>query len=123
MHELKLSSKKKKDLSRAAANSNKPLPKMLQSPELSFFDQFYWNAFRQLNTCRNATGPIPWDSIDRYCARHNITGEDYEEFISIIGQVDEAALEHWQKEAEQRSKKNGTNAGGIRGKNPFKPKI
>lgn len=125
LHHLKFDASKRQKIIDAAIESGNELPKFSQAPELSFFETDFWNAYRQLNTCRNNGGPIPWTAINEYCRRFEIVDDDYDEFVSIIGQIDEAHINFMNDKInkEAAKKNNGTNPERIRSKNPFKPAV
>ena len=80
----------------------KPPPDVIQgAPELHQGLQLYYIAFLDLTSCRQLSeviGPIDWITIDRYCERHNITGEQYEDMHYYLGRMDLAYLEHVRKQ-------------------------
>lgn len=68
----------------------------------------YWDAFRDLATCRQigmAPGPIPWTAILAYCNEHGIHGEIREEMFTLIRALDDAYLDHVAKEQKRHSSK------------------
>lgn len=90
------------------------LPKCFQNPpKLDPALVFYFNAFMDLNTCRNnamSLGPIPWLAIKDYASFYNLanSGEEgvgitpFDVFYSIIRALDDAFLEFHRKEAENK---------------------
>lgn len=68
---------------------------MATKPELAAHLLFEFSAFRDLSGDRSIgmdRGPIQWSSIDRYCHRYLIVGEEFERFARIIRALDEAYL-------------------------------
>lgn len=74
-----------------------PLPDSLENaPELFIGLNLFYSAFFDLHGCRqlgNALGPIDWITIDRYCERYEIEGEQYEDMHFFLGRMDYAYLE------------------------------
>lgn len=66
------------------------VPDTLVGPELSDIEEYYWQAFSDLSTERQATvgglGQIPWSAIMRY--------NSSPEFVEIIRRMDSAYLNH-----------------------------
>lgn len=75
-----------------------PIPKeILNAPELLPGLELFYAAFNDLHTCRPvgmAEGQIPWTTIDLYCERYDITGDQREDFFYHIRELDHAYLEH-----------------------------
>ena len=77
------------------------------------------DAFWKLSTCRQigmgVLGPTPWDSIDRFAHQNDFAEDDveYDSFVYIITQLDNAFLEHQREEQERESRKSGK-SGGFR---------
>lgn len=69
---------------------------MANAPELREDLQVYWQAYDELNTCRNYAGmsgvplPIPWTAINEYAIRHRFAGEAFDDLVHIVRQVDDA---------------------------------
>lgn len=66
------------------------------TPELWPGLALYYNAFFDLHGCRqlgDAVGPIDWITIDRYCERYELEGEQYEAMHYFLGRMDHAYLE------------------------------
>lgn len=71
------------------------VPKSLIPPELHDVEWFYWQAFWELSTDRQAgmsTGPIPWSSIAGYAASHPWV--DLSSFVSIMRTMDGVYVAH-----------------------------
>lgn len=63
-------------------------------PELTDLQQFYYDAFIELNTSRlysfSSEGPIPWHRIEEYLDRKQVTDlDEREEFKFILRKMDE----------------------------------
>lgn len=75
-----------------------PPPDSIQNaPVLYEGLNLYYTAFLDLHGCRQlgtVMGPIDWLAIDRYCERHDITGEQYEDMHYFVSRLDEAYLTH-----------------------------
>lgn len=74
-----------------------PLP-WGEEPELEPGLEIFFRAWRALDTCRSIgmeSGPIPWDAVDRWCARHGIHGQAADDFWTAIAAMDEAARTFW----------------------------
>lgn len=68
-----------------------PIPKGLEPPELSDIEQYYWRAYWDLSSERQAGGPIPWTAIRRY---FEVDGFGrFADFKRIITAMDSAYLE------------------------------
>lgn len=68
----------------------------VERPEVPERLAYVWEAFWALTTCRSfgmAVGPIPWTAIDRYVTVHGYEGDDYEEAVYLIRQMDAAYME------------------------------
>lgn len=88
----------------AAIDSGKEIPdRLLNAPELNPGSYFFWNAFIELNSCRD-DGEIPWTAIDRYARRYKIDGELFEDLVETINALDDVLLNH---KAKERGKGNG----------------
>jgi hypothetical protein len=89
-------------------------PALDNRPDLESHVVWVWNAFQQLNSCRQfgmAVGPIPWTAVNEYAMRHGIVDmDDFEEFRFLIVAMDETFLSHNTRkqkatEAQQRGKR------------------
>ena len=60
----------------------------------------------------SACGPIPWDAVDRFARVHqfNSTQVDYDAFMLIIANLDNAFLEVQRKQVERG--RDGRRSGG-----------
>ena len=68
----------------------------------------YYLAFMQLTTCRPVSeivGPIPWTAINQFAIRHDITGDDFDDLVYLIGEMDDTYLK-WCEQRSERLKKN-----------------
>jgi hypothetical protein len=57
----------------------------------------FWDAFQDLRSTRCAglsLGPIPWTSIDRWAARHNIYDEAFDMLCDCVQAMDMAWLNY-----------------------------
>ena len=64
---------------------------MEQQPELQSSDLFYWNAYWVLSTDRPPGGgvsSIPFLAVDRYAARYNVTGADFDDLLEVVLAMD-----------------------------------
>ena len=51
--------------------------------------EFTWRAFQELGTCRPfPAAAIPWTAIDAFARRHELEGDDYDSFESVIRHLD-----------------------------------
>ena len=64
-------------------------------------DDFYLNAFYQLNSCRTfdgaTPGQIPWDKIVLYADRHGLEPDVSKLFEHVLSDMDSAYLEWYAK--------------------------
>lgn len=60
---------------------------------------FYFVAKRELNTCANSQGVIPWTAIRDYAAHYGLSAEETDDFTRII-----RAMEEGMREAETKLK-------------------
>jgi len=76
-----------------------PLPgKIANAPDLEFGLEFYFFAFKDLNTCRSsgfALGNIPWTAINDYAFSNRLSGVARDDFFFIMDAVDAEYIE-WQ---------------------------
>lgn len=83
-----------------------PLPPKIQNaPELQVGLEFYYAAFLELTSCRFlgfGEGPISYLSIQNYCEIHEVEGEQRDDLVYHIQQMDAAYLK-WR--ASQLEKK------------------
>jgi len=72
-------------------------PKIQKKPELFSGSVLYYQAFSDLNTCRQISsageGPITWRDIDYYCLRYNFEPATIEAMHYILAKMDEAYLQ------------------------------
>lgn len=73
-------------------------PKELQdAPELSPGLEFFWEAFFDLTTCRQAGvsgfGPIPYDKMVLYAEMYELDDEEILEFTFLIKSLDAVYVE------------------------------
>ncbi len=68
---------------------------LLRQPELSPDLEAVLTAFSRLSRDRAvgfAMGPLPWSSIDRYAARHEIDGDELDRLSFLLMRMDGAYL-------------------------------
>ncbi len=71
--------------------------KLKNAPTLHMGLEFYFNAFKELSTCRVSTfslGCITYFMCCEYCDRNNVTGDQREDFIVIIQAMDDAYMKY-----------------------------
>lgn len=87
----------------------------MNGPEVIQGNEFLWDAFEELNTCRMSFGmgiaPIPWTAMKEYADHHRLTHAQFENFAWIIRMVDDAFRKHMKAKEEAGS-------GGGKGKAP-----
>lgn len=85
-----------------------PPPEGIQNaPVLYDGLNLYYTAFLDLHGCRQlgtVLGPIDWLAIDRYCERHEIMGEQYEDMHYFVARMDEAFLKNHRDKADKANK-------------------
>lgn len=74
-----------------------PLPdRILNAPELLLGLDFFYTAFMDLTSCRGqgygTEGPISWLDMRRYCRENAIIGEQRDDLIYHIQQMDDCYL-------------------------------
>lgn len=77
--------------------------------------ELYRRAFRELTSDRPvgmAPGPIPWSSIDRWAARHGITGEQFEDLVCMVRAQDDEYMQH-QRDSKKSKKGKGDSSGRV----------
>lgn len=65
--------------------------------------EHFYLAFQELSSCRPVgmgIGAIPWTAIREYAQQENFVGEDYEEFMYMIREMDNAWLEYQNEKAK-----------------------
>lgn len=91
-----------------------PPPEGIQNaPELSPGLGLYYTAFLDLHGCRQlgtAMGPVDWLTVDRYCERHELEGEQYEDMHYFISHMDAAYMKYETEKSEADRKKRETEA-------------
>lgn len=72
------------------------LAKKDQEPNIEVF-QWYVTAFSELNSCRSTVSlsPLPFTAITEFAKIYSV--EDFEDFLYIVRQMDEAYLEFHRK--------------------------
>lgn len=83
------------------------------APQLTHVEAFYYQAFIDLNTCRNYEGAsIPWTAVNRYAEVYSLDPDTAEMFEEIIRRVDEWLKDYMKAKAD----------GGTKSPNVSKPK-
>lgn len=94
------------------------LPPELSDPELHVYLSGSEGHFWRLSTCRGigfgSLGPIPWTAVDEYARVYGFAENeiDYDDFVFIIGALDEVFLEVSRKQAEAASRRGSRGASG-----------
>ena len=88
---------------------NLPLPDRIQNaPELFLGLELYYLAFMNLTSCRSqgygTEGPVGWLQINEYCVVCGIIGEQREDLIYHVQQLDSAYLEFKTKKLKEQIK-------------------
>jgi hypothetical protein len=68
--------------------------------------ELYYIAFLELSTCRAfgmSEGPIPWTAIQEYCLVNEIEGEQKEDLLVIIRDMDSCYIDWRNKELERKN--------------------
>lgn len=95
--------------------SGMPLPdKIKNAPMLDLGLDFFFKAWVELGSDRTVgmeEGPIPWDSIRKYCNEYDIVGELREDTFYLVRSIDNAYLKHRRDKAkkQQLSQQKGKN--------------
>lgn len=80
---------------------NQPLPDAIaNAPELYLGLELYYNGFNQLSSSRPqgfGVGAIPLSYILDYCQVYSIIGEDMDDFVWFITNIDRKFLDWWGK--------------------------
>lgn len=91
----------------ACVRARQPLPSAIaNAPQLFDGLELYYLAFIDLSTDRGigfGEGPIPWTSIDRYCARLGLEGEEREDFHHYVRAMDKTFLAFRAKKSKDES--------------------
>jgi hypothetical protein len=81
---------------------------MVDCPDLYRADQFYWNAFWQINTDRpsNSAGisAISYMAIDAYARREGLEGSDFYDLFNIVRAMDAEFIDHVAKASKAPKK-------------------
>lgn len=97
-----------------------PLPEALKNaPSLFSGNEFYFNAFKQLSTCRvngMGMGNITYFMCVDYCNENQIYEDQRQDFIVVIQAMDETFIDYCDKKSKKKSKpkagdKDGNSAG------------
>jgi len=79
-----------------------PIPKGLEPPELSDVERYYWRAYWDLSSERQAGGTIPWTAIRRYFEVEGFGR--FADFKRIITSMDSAYLEAIEAKRSKRER-------------------
>ncbi len=94
---------------RAAQKKKRPLPPdhwyLNQPPDLPGSD-FFYIAFRDLQTCRAPDGPIPWDKAMAYADRKELPADVAGALWCIVRKIDNAERS-WRLEQLEAESGNG----------------
>lgn len=86
--------------------SGMPLPeKIRNAPALELGLDFFFRAWVELGSCRSVgmeEGPIPWDSIRKYCNEYDIVGELREDTFYLVRSMDNAYLDSRREKAKKQ---------------------
>jgi len=93
-----------------ARTNNMPVPdKIKNAPTLQSGLEFYYTAFIELSTCRDAgmgAGPIPWESIHKMGTDHlDLDEEDFDRFVQIIRGMDLTYLDYQESKGKENANK------------------
>ena len=108
IHSLTLAPTQKKIMDECIRRGQPPPESIQNAPELSAGLGLYYTAFLDLHGCRqlgHALGPIDWLTIDRYCERYKLEGEQYEDMHYFVSHMDAAYLKYENDKAEAERKK------------------
>lgn len=87
-----------------------PLPESLKNaPSLHLGNEFYYNAFKELSTCRVSgmgIGTITYFMCTQYCAENEIYDDQRDDFIVIIQAMDETFVEYSLTKSKKKQKKS-----------------
>jgi len=86
-----------------------PLPeKIANAPELKLGLEIFYVAFMELTTCRAfggmGEGPISWLTIHQYCTINKIKGEQREDMMYFISNLDAKYLEYKAEKIKAKTK-------------------
>jgi hypothetical protein len=87
-------------LRQAYRRGDPPPEVMANAPELQEDLIAFWRAYDELSTCRSFAGmsgvptSIPWTAINDYALRHNFTGDEFDDLVEIVREVDDAFIAH-----------------------------
>lgn len=86
-----------------------PVPdKILNAPKLYAGLDLFYIAFMDLTSCRalgyGVVGPIDWLTIDTYCERLGLTGEQREDMFFFINVLDKEWLAHYSRKSKEKIK-------------------
>lgn len=91
----------------AARKKRRPLPQWyLDEPDEPPAASFFYNAFRDLVTCRSADGPIPWRDCMAYADRKGLAPDVADALWAVIRKMDQAER-RWQIDNLKRQTGHG----------------
>lgn len=103
-YNLKYAGKAEKII-KAAQEKGDPIPEELIPPKLDICNEFYFEAFNELDSERSrfdgGIGAIPWSKIKLYADMYFDKFEDYKNFLDIIREVDG----FWVSEINKKTRK------------------
>lgn len=108
IHGLTLAPTQKKIMDECIRRGQPPPEGIQNAPELNAGLALYYTAFLNLHGCRQlgtAMGPIDWITIDRYCERYGLEGEQYEDMHYYISHMDAAYMKYENDKADAERKK------------------
>lgn len=94
-----MSGSRSKIIAAMEERGDKPPPHLTRGVRIEGTALFYWNAFRELRTCVNPAGMIPWTAIRDFAATYRI--QFFDEFLSIIRRMEVALREIQGRETEK----------------------
>jgi hypothetical protein len=104
-----------KNIIAQSMRSGLPLPERIKNaPTLDLGLDFFFRAWIELGSERPIgfdEGPIPWDSIRKYCNEYDIVGELREDTFYLVRSMDNAYLKYRRDKAkkQQLSQQKGKN--------------
>lgn len=61
-------------------------------------------AFMELSADRHGRARIPWTAIDAFARRYGVEGEDFDELVTLVRELDKTYLEHLDEKDHQTQK-------------------
>lgn len=103
MHGLTLAPAQKTIMEECIRRGQPPPESIQKAPTLYPGLNLFYTAFLDLHGCRQLgdhMGPIDWLTIDRYCERNGIEGEQQEDMHYFVSKMDEAYLNHFRAKSK-----------------------